>query len=322
MPLQELLPVGPDTEQWSVWGTTARIVVTDASIVAEARVLVEAELAAVELACSRFRDDSELSQLQRHHDAKRSGRPTPVSPLLAELLTVALEAAARTGGDVDPTVGGAMVLLGYDRDFASLPTNGTSGITGAIAVPGWQRVGVRHTREGTEVTVPVGMRLDLGATAKAFAADHCARRVAERFGCGVLVALGGDIATAGDAPAGGWRVWVQDRPGDPGVTVTLPARTALATSSTVSRVWRQGGDLRHHIVDPITGRSARPHWRTVSVVAADCVAANTLATASIVRGAPALRWLRDLGASARFVRADCTVLTVGAWPDESEAAGQ
>jgi thiamine biosynthesis lipoprotein len=314
MPLQELLPVGPDTEQWSVWGTTARIVVTDASLVGPARVLVESELAAIGAACSRFRDDSELSELQRY-----PGRPTPVSPLLGELLTVALEAAARTGGDVDPTVGGAMVLLGYDRDFAYLTTGARPGITGAIAVPGWQRLGLRTTDEGTVVTLPAGMRLDLGATAKAFSADRCARRVAERFGCGVLVALGGDIATAGETAEGGWRVLVQDRPGDPRTTVTLPARTALATSSTVSRTWRQGGDLRHHIVDPISGRPAAPHWRTVSVVAADCVSANTLATASIVRGAPALRWLRELGASARFVRPDLSVFTIGAWPDEPEA---
>src|SRR5262249_26159640 len=130
----------------------------------------------------------------------------------------------------------------------------------------------------------------------------------------------GDIATAGPGPEGGWRVLVQDRPGDPACTVTLPAGHAIASSSTVSRQWRQGGRLLHHILDPRTCPPAGPGWPTVPAPAPDCVAANTLATAALVRGHPALAWLRDLDVPARLVTASRMVLHTPRWPAPEPAA--
>jgi thiamine biosynthesis lipoprotein len=294
MPLVETLPVGDDTAQWTVWGTTARIVVTDPARLALAVPLVRAELAAIDAACSRFRPDSELSR------ACRAGRMR-VSPLLAALVSAALEAAARTDGDVNPTVGAAMCGLGYDRDFAE--------ITGC-RVRVYPSPDFRSVRlDGRDLTVPEGVMLDLGATAKAVAADRAAALVASRLDVGVLVALGGDIATAGPAPSGGWRVLVRDRPGDPQCTVALPAGAALATSSTVSRTW---GSRLHHILDPRTGRPATRVWRTVSVAAHSCLDANTLSTAAIVRGHGALRLVA--GSPSRLVTSGGEVLRLGGWP--------
>ncbi|MFI5930866.1 FAD:protein FMN transferase [Actinoplanes sp. NPDC051494] len=363
MPLVETLPVGADTAQWPVWGTTARIVVTDPAAVDAAAELVRAELAAVDEACSRFRPDSELRAACR-----TGGRPVTVSPLLADLVAAALEAARQTGGAVDPTVGAALCGLGYDRDFAAitgvgfdrdftaLPGVGRDrdgiAITGVgydrdfTALPGVGRdrdgiaiTGVGYdldfaavtgrrvaaavrvfpapdwravVLEGERLTVPDGVLLDLGATAKAAAADRAAARVAHRLGVGVLVALGGDIATAGAAPDGGWRVLVRDRPGDPDCVVRLPAGAALATSSTAARTWGRPGELLHHIVDPRTGTPARPVWRTVSVAASTCLRANTLSTAAVVRGRDAPRLLD--GTPARLVTPDLDVVRLGGWP--------
>ena len=64
MPLVETLPVGPDTAQWQVWSTTARIVVTDPDALSEATAVVRRELAAIDVAASRFRPDSEISRLR------------------------------------------------------------------------------------------------------------------------------------------------------------------------------------------------------------------------------------------------------------------
>jgi thiamine biosynthesis lipoprotein len=307
--LLETLPVGPDTAQWPVWGTTARLVLTRPERLDEARRTVVSVLAAVDLAASRFRDDSEVRLV---HAA--GGWPVRVSPLLAELVGAALAAAHRTEGRVDPTLGGALVGLGYDKDLAVLPADPGWRVRPA-ADPAWRRI--RLT--GTELTVPAGVLLDLGATGKAFAADRCARLVAERFGTGVLVALGGDIATAGEAPEGGWRILVSDGPDEPSCTVAVPAGAALATSSTVSRRWRTGGQVLHHILDPRTCRPARPIWRTVSAVADSCVEANTLTTAAVVRGASAPAWLRTQRVPARLVAAAGPVLTVGGWPAELPA---
>ena len=309
MPLIETLPVGADTAQWTVWGTVARVVVTEPGALSEAADLVWAELAAVDTACNRFWPDSELRR------ACRSGRSVPVSPLLAELVGAALDAARQTGGDVDPTVGAALCGLGYDRDLAAV-RRGEGRALAAITAPAvrvfpapdWRAV---RLRDG-ELSVPSGVLLDLGATAKAVTADRAAARVADRLGIGVLVALGGDIATAGPAPDGGWRVLVQDRPGDPACTVRLPAGAALATSSTVGRTWGSAAEMLHHIVDPRTGRPAPRTWRTVSVAAYTCLRANTLSTAAVVRGRAAVALLA--GVPARLVTPDLDVLRLGGWP--------
>jgi thiamine biosynthesis lipoprotein len=295
----------PVAAEWPVWTTTARLVVTDAGALPVARRLTESVLRDVELACSRFRPDAELNRLP-------AGQPVRVSRLLAELVGEALEAARLTSGDIDPTVGGILADLGYDRDLDRLPADGPALPPVRRRVPGWKRIRL----EGQWLTVPAGVTVDLGATAKASAADRCAALVHQYCDVGVLVSLGGDIATAGPAPLGGWQVLVRDRPGEPETTVTLAEGAALATSSTLSRWWRRGGRRLHHIIDPATCLPARATWRTVSVAAATCVTANTATTASLVRGEPALDWLRRNDLAARLVDCDGLVHTVGDWPAE------
>jgi thiamine biosynthesis lipoprotein len=270
---------------------------------------VETHLADIDAACSRFRPDSELAAV----NAAR-GRAVPVSPLLLDALEVALRAARLTGGLVDPTVGGALVLSGYDRDFALVRGSRVRRVR-AGRVAGWSVVEL--DRDAGTVRLPAGVRLDLGATAKALAADGAAAGALEAGVRGVLVNLGGDIATAGDAPAGGWAVRVTDShragPDAAGQDVTI-ASGGLSTSSTTVRRWRRRGGAAHHIVDPRTGLPAAEHWRTVSVAAASCVDANIASTAAIVLGAPAPGWLADGGMPARLVSRAGAVTTTAGWP--------
>jgi FAD:protein FMN transferase len=292
-------------------GTTA-VVVVEAAAVPEAERLMAAELEAIDCTCSRFRPDSEL---MRANDA--AGRPTPISELLTEALGVALRAAEQTDGAVDPTVAPALVALGYDRDFAAMHADTGHDVRGVPAA-GWRNVTLDARQRVLRMSP--GCRLDLGATAKALAADRAARAIAAQTGSPTLVDLGGDVATAGPAPAGGWVVHVtDDHRADPdadGQSVTVSGG-GVATSSTTVRRWRRAGRVVHHIVDPATGEPAAPVWRTVSVAAASCVDANTASTAAIVRGASAPRWLASLGLPARLVAPDGSVVTVGAWPEAS-----
>ncbi|MFC0532715.1 FAD:protein FMN transferase [Phytohabitans kaempferiae] len=296
----------PHRAAFSALGTTAVLLVTDGAALAEGERLLRADLAEVDAAYSRFRDDSEIVRLGAYE-----GRPAPVSPLLAGALYAALRAAEATDGLVDPTVGQTMIDLGYDRDFALV--GAASGPAPAPRpAPGWWRV--RLDSEAGEVVVPRGVRLDLGSTGKAYAADRAAARIAA-LGCGVLVSLGGDLATAGPAPEGGWLVGVGDdhraaAPGDPVVTIRSGA---LATSSVAVRAWRRAGRAVHHIVDPRTGDLPAPVWRTVSVAARSCVDANAAATAAIVRGEGADAWLDGARLPARLVGHDGGVVTVGGW---------
>ena len=295
-------------------GTGARVLTTDPAGLPSARAAAERVVAAVDAACSRFRDDSELSLLAR---AGGSGR---VSPLLVELVAAGLRGARMTDGAVDPTVGGAMRRIGYDADFAVVVAGDGPLHLAPSPAPGWRRVELDVARR--RLRVPAGVELDLGATAKAFAADRAARDAAAAAGCGVLVSLGGDLAIAGEPPEGGWRVLVTDDHAGPenapGQTVFLTGG-ALATSSTTVRRWRRGGAELHHIVDPATGLPVRSAWRTASVGAATCVDANVAATAAIVWGERAVDWLVRHRLPARLVAPGGAVTAVAGWPAEAAA---
>ena len=172
---------------------------------------------------------------------------------------------------------------------------------------------------GSPGRVPPARRgLDLGSTGKALAADLCAAAALAAMGRGgVLVSLGGDIATAGDVPDGGWRVLAADdsaTPADRGGEVIAIHGGALATSGTTSRRWTRGGIDLHHLIDPRTGLPAESPWRTASVVAATCVDANIVATAAIVRGQAAVPWLDELGLPTRLVSTSGQVVRLGGWP--------
>lgn len=316
-------PVAGDAA-WRALGTGVRLLVTDAAVLPRARAAVEAELAATDLVCSRFRPDAELVRLNA-----RAGREVRVSARLLDAVTLALRAAALTDGAVDPTVGGALVAAGYDRDFALLAAGAGAG-RGRRAVRPRLRLrrraadwrSVRIDPAESTVRVPAGVRLDLGATAKA----ACANRAAESAvaaahevvpGAGVLVSLGGDVAVAGPPPAGGWRVLLAEDHAAPS-SAAAPAVTltggGLATSSTTVRRW---GDGAHHLIDPRTGRPAAGPWRTATVAAGSCADANIASTAALVLGADAVAWLAERALPARLVGTHGRVVAVGGWPEDA-----
>lgn len=299
----------------SALGVAVRLVVTEAAALPDARRLLVAELERLDMACSRFRPDSELVAVNR-----QAGRPVAVTAFLAEAIGVGLDAARSSAGDVDPTLGSSLVRLGYDRDFELLPANAAAVPVSIWRGSCWDQVELDR-RAGT-VRVPAGVEIDLGATAKAWCADRAASAIQAELGGGVLVSLGGDIAVAGPAPHDGWTVRVQERPGRPevaadGPTATIAIRSGgLATSSTAARRWRRGGRPMHHLLDPRTGMPAVSVWRTVTVTAPTCLAANVATTAAIVRSDAAVAALRQAGLPARLVSSTGQVTGLNGWPEE------
>ena len=316
------------TRRWSAIGTWCEVVVcvpdagpevreqiADAAQVRAARLVVE-----LDLACSRFREDSELSRL-------RHGMSVPVSAMLDAAVGAGLRTARATGGLVDPTVAGALIATGYDDDLAAVrarphpETDETADPTVAQAAPGWWRV--FHDHDARHLLLPHGVDLDLGASAKAWladviAADLVGRSILPAAG-GVLVNLGGDLATAGSAPAAGWRIAVDDgTAAAPPPAITIRGG-GLATSSTRLRTWRQGARRRHHIVDPRTGDTAPAVWQAVTVAARTCELANAASTAAVVLGEEAPRWLTAKGVHARLRHRNGTLRLVGGWPEEAAA---
>jgi thiamine biosynthesis lipoprotein len=296
-----------------LWGGIAVILSTDPAAVSEACELLRAETTAMDEACSRFREDSELARVNA-----AAGRPVVVSELFGQVVSAALRAAEATDGDVDPTCGAGLEAAGYDRDIEVLRHEDVRfTVHERVPAPGWRTVAWNPATR-TLRTEP-GCRLDFGAVAKALTADRAADAAARELGCGVLVSLGGDIATAGPAPAGDWQIKIADdhraEDGASGPVVSVHSG-ALATSSTTTRRWQTSAGPAHHILDPRTGMPAQAPWRTVSVAAATCVDANTASTAALVRGQAAVAWLERQGLPARLVRHDGRVTVLGGWPSD------
>jgi thiamine biosynthesis lipoprotein len=302
-------------EEFRALGTGCVLVVVDGGRMDAAWAAVHSEIARIDQACSRFRDDSDLAAVNRS-----AGRPVRVSEVLLDAIALAQRAAELTDGDIDPTVGAAMCALGYDRDFGQIQRSAGAVIT-LQRVAGWRRIEL--DRSAGTVWVPAGASLDLGATAKAWAADRAAAAAAAAAGCGVLVSLGGDVATSGTALDDGWGVLIADdhaAPLDgPGQNIRIEGG-GIATSSTTVRRWERDGRPVHHIIDPATSLPADDVWRTVSVAAATCADANIASTAAIIRGSRALDWLEELNLPARLAARDGLVRHVNGWPADGERA--
>ena len=297
------------TSTWNAWGTTASVTVTDPALLPAADRLVSRHFAATEKAAARFRKDAELHRLYR-----AGGRPITVSLVLAELVAAALAVAERTDGDVDPTVAAAMTAVHGSRhrgrDASTIPACGTRA-TGSRPVPGWQQVDL----QGRQLRVPAGTTLDLSATATSVACDRAAADVRARLDVGVLVTLGGDAASAGPAPDGGWSVSIDDRTENGLIEVLLPAGAALATSHFTARPDASDVDPSPsgHLIDPRTGQPPAAVWRMATAIGFTSLEASTYTAAALIRGVPARAWLGQLWVPARLVTVHDDVITVGPW---------
>jgi thiamine biosynthesis lipoprotein len=256
----------------------------------------------------------------------RPGETVPVSPLLSQAVGIALQASRASDGLVDPTVGRAMRMTGYDVDFAVVARRTDPIVLRLEPVPGWRAVRLDPGRR--TVRIAAGVELDLGSIGKALAADLAAAAAAKAAAratssAGVLVGLGGDIAISGRVRDGGWRILAAEDHATPtsteGEVIALHAG-AIATSSTTVRRWRRGDVALHHLIDPRTGLPAISPWRTVSAIAATCVDANTATTAAVIRGEDAPDWLARLGIAARLVSVTGEIRRVGGWPEPGQSA--
>jgi thiamine biosynthesis lipoprotein len=303
------------TATWRALGTYVHLSTADETALEPAYQIATRLLEDVDRTCSRFRKDSDLVRVN-----SAAGSWTNVDPLLVAAIDAAIVAAAQTDGLVDPTLGHAMVAVGYDRDIALVLADSTSpaGLPVPSRAGAWREIRYDAHPQGGVVMVPRGSALDLGATAKAWAADLIVNAISEELGCSVVISLGGDIAVAGPD---GWPVVVTETidDADDAEIVYLPYG-GLATSSTAARRWVRGGVIRHHLLDPRTGEPVAGTWRTVTATGATCLAANTASTASIVLSDKAIGWLSERDIPARLVSTSGRVVRTQRWPEREESS--
>jgi thiamine biosynthesis lipoprotein len=256
-----------------------------------------------ETALSRFQPDSELSRLNA-----QVGKPVVVSPLLLRVLTAALEAAEATRGIYDPTLLRQLVTLGYDRSFDALPRSLPA--TSALVVGGGGWRGIQIDRGKRLVMVPEGAQLDFGGIAKGMAVDAALDLLREQGVTAALVNAGGDLGVIGTPPA--LDHWPVQTP--TGEVVAL-REGAMATSGVGRRQWVQGGQRRHHLIDPRTGASAQSGLWSVTVAADRCMQAEVAAKTALILGAEAgATFLQHHHLSGLLIREDGTCSATGAWP--------
>ncbi len=243
----------------------------------------------VDCRLTRFDEASELCRLNA-----RAGRWQTVSPLLFEVIAHAVAAARASDGLFDPTLLSLIEQLGYDRDFSLITGgrdaetqreapaerdaahHGDSGLSGL-----WQQIELDETR--SRVWLPSTARLDVGGIAKGWAADVALDRFFSAFP-NVLIDVGGDMRVLGCGVDGEpWPVGVRNprisgsQAFEHSAVVSLAAG-GVACSGAIDRWWRQGGERRHHLLDPRTKRPARL-WLCTSDDEADTAELVATATA-------------------------------------------
>jgi thiamine biosynthesis lipoprotein len=259
---------------WRAMGSDAHLIVVGGppGLVEQARDRVEE----LESRWSRFRDGSEITLLNRS-----AGHPVRVSPDTITLIERATAAWSLSGGAYDPTLLTALVEAGYDRSFELLAGEGGSCPTVDPLRPGVQAIEV----DGDTVRLPAGTGFDPGGIGKGLAADMVVALLMAERAEGACVNLGGDLRVTGLSPTGdGWTAAVE-HPWclAPLVHVGL-TDGAVATSTTLRRRWRVDGELRHHLIDPQTGRPSDTDVNLATVVAGTAWEAEVLAKAVVLGG--------------------------------------
>jgi len=212
-----------------------------------------------------------------------------------------------TGGLFNPGVLGALEKAGYDRSMTDIRAEGSSlpaqDAQRSYVPPAFDRVELDPPRMA--VRLPKGMRIDLGGIAKGWIAERAAKRPS-RFAGACAVNAGGDLYAHGTPLEGPtWPVGLED-PFHPGsdLAVLSIRQGAVATSTVLRRTWKQGRQMRHHIIDPRTGLPSESPWVSVTAITPHATQAEVLAKALLIAGPGEADRLVRAYAQAAFVVID------------------
>jgi thiamine biosynthesis lipoprotein len=254
-------------------------------------------LAAFEQRYSRFLSLSELSRLNA-----AAGRPFKASRGLFELVSLALDLAARSEGLFDPLILPQLLAAGYDRSFDEMPATLTHRPKPAQSRANWRLVAMDGGARS--IRLPPGAAIDLGGIGKGWAVD----RVGALLGTPSLVNAGGDVLLSGRPPGEeSWLVGVAEpfRP-EQDMTVLKAVDRGVATSSSLRRRWQRDGLVLHHLIDPRSGRPSESDAVQVTAIAPSALLADYHAKVALLKGVEAgLVYLeRQAGVEGLVVRAD------------------
>ena len=234
------------------------------------------ELSEVNRLMNPWDPDSELSKLNR--EAHR--HPVSVSPGLLEVMTRALHYSRLSGGAFDISFASAGQYYDYRAGVA--PGDKTL----KQAVQNIDYTAIRLDPEAGTVAYAVeGLQVDLGGIAKGYAVDRAIEAVMRQGIVAAMVSAGGDsriLGNLGDRPR---TIGIRHPRKKDDFVVMIPLEdTAISTSGDYERYFiAEDGTRVHHILDPVTGKSAGK-VQSASVLAAHAIDSDALSTTTFVLG--------------------------------------
>jgi thiamine biosynthesis lipoprotein len=243
-------------------------------------------IAEFDVALSRFRADSELTEL--NEDPRHE---VPASPLLRRAVRAGLSAAERTDGLVDPTLLGPIVAAGYSESRAGVDP---VPLADALALAPERRPArprpeaewrlIEVDDEAGTIRRPPGVGFDTGGSGKGLAADLLAKELQgySRY----VVDCGGDVRVGGfAAQLDPFAVHARHPIDGEAAAIFYVATGGIASSGVDTRVWRRAdGSFAHHLLDPRTGDPAWTGLVGVTALGADALEAETLSKAALLSG--------------------------------------
>lgn len=249
---------------------------------------------------SRFLPESELSKLNRS-----AGKWFRASEDLLELLEQSMGFYRETNAIFDPSILPDLKRTGYDRSMTEMPKEVAPRRSAPKphSRPAFSEIEIDLPEQ--RVRLPRGMEIDLGGIAKGWIVDKAASMLSSYSGV-CAVCAGGDMRFIG-YPMGvlNWSVEVED-PRDVTQTVAVlqVGEEAVATSSTAKRHWLQGGQARHHLIDPRTGEPAESKWLSVTVIAPDIMLAEIYGKVLLIGGEEEAARLKDTHPELTYITVD------------------
>ncbi|MDM0040597.1 FAD:protein FMN transferase [Variovorax sp. J22G21] len=283
------------------------------------RAAMEAALARVVAQMSHWQTDSDLSRYNR----AAAGAVHALASGFATVLACALRWAEASGGALDPTVGPLVALWGFGPEAADdVHPPAPEALRAAHAACGWQRLPFDAVA-GT-LRQPGGLTLDFSGIAKGFAVDHVVEGLRALGLKDLLLEIGGELRGVGRRPGGAsWTVQIA-APEDGGTASPTVALADLAVATSGDRWHRRehAGRRWSHTIDPRTGEPVGHALASVTVLHAECMQADALATALTVLGpAEGLAFARAHDIAALFFERKTDGLQASASPAWMERVG-
>ncbi len=247
------------------------------------RASVEETFSAIDAKLSNYREDSEISRLNR----QKTTDWLPVSPEIAGLIDIARQVHARSDSCYDLTVKPLFDLWGFSRHENRVPDKAE--IDRALGHVGMSRLEVDVNNSRIRKLDPE-LEIDLSSIGQGYTVGALARLLESQGIGNYLVEVGGELAVKGNKANGKpWRVAIEKptpfaREVERVLEVHQKKGTAIMTAGTYRNFFEDKGQVYSHIIDPRTGRPVTHHLLSVTVLHEDPSWADAWDTALLCVG--------------------------------------